>query len=329
MIGIPGQTYDDLADDIELFARAGPRHDRRRAVLCRIPTRRWADRPPSRSSRRRRAGARHRSDDVQGDRPGAAGVPAGEHPEHHGAGHAERRERPRAGACAAGRTWSCPTSRRRSTARCTSLSRQGLRRRDGRGLSAIVPRARMTLHRGGRSWTAAAVIRAERTTAPAQAPDWRSRACPVSDSMTLSEGAVDFIDDARLESCWTARRRTPAGPPTSSPRAWRRSRLDGRGDRRAAERRRAERGRADLRRRPAVKARRLRQPHRALRAAVRRQRCVNDCRLLRVPPLQSGGGPPHARRRGASAAGRDARAGRAQAADSWSSASTRNTTQQY
>ena len=44
MIGIPGQTYDDLADDIELFAALGPRHDRRGAVPASIRTRRWPTR---------------------------------------------------------------------------------------------------------------------------------------------------------------------------------------------------------------------------------------------------------------------------------------------
>ena len=58
MIGIPGQTYDDLADDIELFGRAGPRHDRRRAVPASIPTRRWADRDAWPDAPDGRAGAR-------------------------------------------------------------------------------------------------------------------------------------------------------------------------------------------------------------------------------------------------------------------------------
>ena len=41
MIGIPGQSYETLADDILLFAHAGPRHDRRRPLHRPPATRRW------------------------------------------------------------------------------------------------------------------------------------------------------------------------------------------------------------------------------------------------------------------------------------------------
>ena len=93
MIGIPGQTYGDLADDIEWFGRLDldmigvgpylphPRHaaGRRNGFLARD----CAD---------GRASAGHRRHDLQSDRPGPAGVSAGEYPRHHRAGHVNRHE---------------------------------------------------------------------------------------------------------------------------------------------------------------------------------------------------------------------------------------------
>ena len=54
-------------------------------------------------------------------------------------------------------------------------------------------------------------------------------------------------------------------------------------------------GRADFRRRPAVETRRVRQPDRVVRPVVRRQRLHERLPVLRVPPLESGADPPHAR----------------------------------
>ena len=51
---------------------------------------------------------------------------------------------------------------------------------------------------------------------------------------------------------------------------------------------------ADLRGRPAVEARRVRQPHRALRAALRGQQLPERLPVLRLPPLESRRRPPHA-----------------------------------
>ncbi len=73
--------------------------------------------------------------------------------------------------------------------------------------------------------------------------------------------------------------------------------------------------RGDLRRRPAIETRRLRQPHRDVRPAVRRQRLHQRLPVLRVPPLEPGGGPPHAGRGRASPAGAGPGGQGAQAAD--------------
>ena len=104
MIGIPGQTYDDLADDIELFARlnldmigVGP--------YLRHPHTPLADRDAWPEAAERPASAGQRRDDLQGDRLGPAGVSAGEHPGHHGAGHAEQRIRGASWGWCAGPTW--------------------------------------------------------------------------------------------------------------------------------------------------------------------------------------------------------------------------------
>ena len=72
-------------------------------------------------------------------------------------------------------------------------------------------------------------------------------------------------------ACWTAGR-TPAEVRDDHRQEPGQAAAGGRGDRRAAGGRRAGAGRGDLRRRPAAEARRLRQPHRAVRPAVRRQR---------------------------------------------------------
>ena len=88
MIGIPGQTYDDLADDIELFGRlnldmigVGPYLPHPETPL--------ADREAYPDCPGRPTGAGHRADDLQGDCAGPAGLSAGEHSRHHGAGHAQ------------------------------------------------------------------------------------------------------------------------------------------------------------------------------------------------------------------------------------------------
>ena len=101
MIGIPGQTYDDLADDIETFAKldldmigVGP--------FIPHPDTPLGQGRPRRGRSGRRAGAQHRSDDLQGGGPGAPGLPAGQHPQHHGPGHAEPRPGPRTGPAARG-----------------------------------------------------------------------------------------------------------------------------------------------------------------------------------------------------------------------------------
>ncbi len=88
MIGIPGQTYEDLADDIELFGRlnldmigVGPylRHPDYAAGRPRFVAR----------CPRRPASAGQRGNDLQGDRFGTAGLPADEHPRYHGISHVE------------------------------------------------------------------------------------------------------------------------------------------------------------------------------------------------------------------------------------------------
>ena len=102
MISISGQTYDDLADDVELFGRLnldmiGV------GRTCVIPTRRWptatpGPTPPGPPS------ARQRTDDLQSDRAGPPGVSAGEHSGHHGPGHVEQARGAGVGPRAAGPT---------------------------------------------------------------------------------------------------------------------------------------------------------------------------------------------------------------------------------
>ena len=108
------------------------------------------------------------------------------------------------------------------------------------------------------------------------------------DRTRLSSSGHDFIDEPRLARS--------AGAPGRRRRGSRRDRQEhgegaacGRGDGRPAGRRRAGAGRGDLRRRPATEARRLRQPHRAVRPAVRRQRVHERLPVLRVSPLEPRG----------------------------------------
>ncbi len=77
-----------------------------------------------------------------------------------------------------------------------------------------------------------------------------------------------------------------------------------RGDRRAVGRRRRRERPADFRRGPAAQTQRLRQSHRVVCAAVRRQRMHQRLPILRLPPVQPRGGPPDA------FAGRPSRPGR-------------------
>ena len=107
MIGIPGQTYDDLAGDIEMFRRldldmigVGP--------YLMHPDTPLAD-PQRPAGRPGRARARRRIDDLQGDRAGAAGVSAGEHSQHHGAGDLNRATAAASWGWCGGPTSSCPT----------------------------------------------------------------------------------------------------------------------------------------------------------------------------------------------------------------------------
>ena len=99
MVGIPGQTYEIVARDIELF---------RTLDLDMIGIGPYIPHPETPARRRRRApaararrpGAQRRTHGLQGRGAHPAGLPGGQHPQHHGAGHHQQGIRPRAGPAA-------------------------------------------------------------------------------------------------------------------------------------------------------------------------------------------------------------------------------------
>jgi biotin synthase len=86
MIGIPGQSYATLAQDIAMF---------RELDLDMIGVGPWLAHPET--PLRGRTGPQHRGDDLQGRGAGAAGLPAGQYPQHYRSRHAQQGHRPGAG----------------------------------------------------------------------------------------------------------------------------------------------------------------------------------------------------------------------------------------
>ena len=298
MIGIPGQTYDDLADDIELFGRLN---------LDMIGVGPYLPHPDTPLADR----------DAWPDAADGQQVPANEVmtykvialarlvcpraniPGHHGAGHAEPARRARVGAGARGERGDAQPHAAASTARCTRFipTRRASRKPARRAIIVLTAGSR----RSGGSPAADAAIRriivarvksadgiCRLATPTARRPMTRSRLMSfVIDKTKLSRSGYDFIDEEHLHGL--------LGPPGRRRRSPRHHRQEpgeaaavGRRDGRAAGGRRAGTGRADLRRRPAIETRRLRQPHRVVRPAVRRQRLHERLPVLRVPPLEPG-----------------------------------------
>ena len=133
MVGIPGQTWDTLADDLQRFRDldldmigVGP--------FIASPRTPLAGRPDPRSPR---TGPRGRADHLQGPGPGAPAVPPGQPARHHRPGHPQHRVGPRDGP---------PARRQRPHAQrhapgvshpLRDLPRQGLHHRDGREVQRL------------------------------------------------------------------------------------------------------------------------------------------------------------------------------------------------
>ena len=140
MIGIPGQSYDDLAGDLELFRElnldmigVGP--------FLMHPETPLADPQQQPARAAGRAGAGFRANDLQGDRPDPLALPAGEYPQHDGVGHAEPAERPRAGPGPRGEHRHAQSHAAQVSHPLRDLSEQGLHPGIGRNVPPLPGRA--------------------------------------------------------------------------------------------------------------------------------------------------------------------------------------------
>ncbi len=145
MVGIPGQTYDSVAADIDAFRDLdldmigiGPYISHPATPLG---DHSWAREMPAGEQIPER-----RADRLQGRRAHAPRLPGGQHPQHHGAGDDQPGRRPRARPAARRQHRHAQPDAARVPREVRDLPRQGLRERDRRD----VPRLPAGPHRGDR-----------------------------------------------------------------------------------------------------------------------------------------------------------------------------------